>query len=42
MRRSPRQGAALAVAAKAYDMVEAHRVLAHQSEEITLKAVQAM
>ena len=32
----------LAVAAKAHDMVEVHRVLAHPSEEITQKTVQAM
>ena len=32
----------LAVAAKAHDMVEIHRVLAHPSEGITQKTVQAM
>ena len=41
-RRSPMQGAALVVAAKAHDMVEVHRVLEHPSEEITQKTVQAM
>ena len=33
---------ALAVAVKVHDMVEVHRVLAHPSEEITQKTVQAM
>ena len=42
VRRSPRQGATLAVAVKAHDIAEAHRVLAHPSEEITQKTVQAM
>ena len=42
MRRSPRQGVALAVVAKAYNMVEVHRVLAHPSAEITQKTVQAI
>ena len=42
VRRSPRQGAAMAVAAKAHDMVKVHRVLAHPSEEIMQKTVQAM
>ena len=42
VRRSPRQGAALAVAAKAHYMMEVHRVLEHPSEEITKKTVQAM
>ena len=42
MRRSPRRGAALVVAAKAHDTVEVHRVLAHPSEEITQKTVQTM
>ena len=42
MTRNPRQGAALAVAVKARDMVEVHCVLAHPSEEITQKTVQAM
>ena len=42
VRRSPRQVAALAVAAKAHDMMVVHRVLAHPSEEITQKTVQAV
>ena len=42
VRRSPRQGAVLAVAAKAHDMVKVHRVLAHPSEEITQKTVKVM
>ena len=42
VRRSPRQGAALAVAAKAHDMVKVHHVLAPLSEEIMQKTVQAM
>ena len=44
MTQSPRKGAALAlaVAAKAHDMMEVHRVLAYGSEEITQKTVQAM
>ena len=42
VRRSPRQGAAMAVAAKAHDMVKVHRVLAHPSEGIMQKTVQAM
>ena len=42
VRRSPRQGAVLAVAAKARNMIEVHRVLAHPSVEITKKMVQAM
>ena len=43
MRRSPRQGAELTVAAKTHDMVEVHhRVLAHPSEEVTQKTIQAM
>ena len=37
-----RQEAALAVVAKVHDTVEVHRVLAHPSEEITQKTVQAM
>ena len=36
------QGAALAVAARARDMIEVHLVLAHQSEEIALKTVETM
>ena len=32
----------LAVAVKAHGMMEVHRVLAHPSEEITQKTVQAM
>ena len=39
VRRSPRQGATLAVAAQAHGMVEVHRVLAHPSEEVTQKTV---
>ena len=35
VRLSPGRGTALAVAVKAHDMVEVHRVLAHPSEEIT-------
>ena len=42
VRRSPRQGAALAVATKVHDMVEVHRELAHPSGEITQKTAQAM
>ena len=42
MRRTPRQGAALAVATKAHDMMEVQRVPAHRSEEISQKTVQAM
>ena len=42
VRRSPRQGTALAVAVKAHDMVEVHRALAHPSEERTQKRVQAI
>ena len=42
VRRSPRQGVVLAVVAKAYNMVEVHRVLTHPSEEVTQKTVQAM
>ena len=42
VRRSLRQGAAFVVAVKAHAMVEVHRVLAHPSEEITHKTVQAM
>ena len=42
MRRSPRQEAVLAVAAKTHDMVEVYRVLAHPSEEMTQKTVQAI
>ena len=42
MRRSPRQEAVLAVAAKTHDMVEVYRVLAHPSEEMTQKKVQAI
>ena len=42
VRRSPRQGAAMAVAAKAHDMVKVHRVLVHPSEQIMQKTVQAM
>ena len=38
----PRQGAAVAVAVKAYNIIEVHCVLAHGSEEITQKMVQAM
>ena len=41
-KRNSRQGAALAVAAKAHAMVEVHRVLVHPSEEITQKTVRAM
>ena len=37
VRRSPRQGAAMAVAAKAHDMVKVHRVLVHPSEQIMQK-----
>ena len=39
VRRSPRQEAALAVAAKARDIVDVHRVLAHPSKEITQKSL---
>ena len=42
VRWSPRHGAAVAVAAKAHDIVKVHRVLAHGSKEITQKTVQAM
>ena len=42
VRKRPRQGAALAVAMKAHDMVELHRVLARPSKEITQKTTQAM
>ena len=42
VRRSPRQGATLAVAVKAHDMVSVHCVLAHPSEEITQGTAQAM
>ena len=42
MRRSPSQGAALAVVAKAHDKGEVNRVLAHPSKEITQQTVQAM
>ena len=42
VRRSPNQGVALAVAVKAHDMMAVQRVLAHPSEEITQKTVQAM
>ena len=41
-RRSPRRGAALVMAVKSHDVVEVHRVLAHPSEKITKKTVQAM
>ena len=37
VRRGPSQVAALAVAAKVCDMMEAHRMRAHPSEEITGK-----
>ena len=42
VRRSLRQGAALAVAVKAHDMAEVHRVPAHPSEERTQNTAQAM
>ena len=42
VRRSPRQEGVLALAVKAHDMVEVHRVLAHPGEEITQKTAQAM
>ena len=44
VRRSPRQGAALALAlaAKAHAIVAIHRALAHPSEEITQKTIQAI
>ena len=42
MRRSPSQVAALAVAAKARDIMKVHHMLADPSEEITQKTVQAM
>ena len=42
VRRSPRQETVLAVAAKPHDMVEVYRVLAHPSEEMTQKMVQAI
>ena len=42
VRGNPRQGVALAVAAKVHDMVEVYRVLVHPSEEITQKTVQAI
>ena len=42
VRRSPRQGVALAVVEKAYDVVEVHRVLAHPNEENMQKTIQAM
>ena len=41
-RKRPRQGVTLAVAIKAHDMVELHRVLARPSKEITQKTAQAM
>ena len=39
VRRSPRQGTALAVAAKAHDVIKVHHVLADLSKEITQKTV---
>ena len=42
VRRSLRRGAALAVATKAHDMVEVHRVLVHPCEEKTQKMAQAI
>ena len=42
VRRSPRQGAALAVAAKACNVMKVHHVLADLSEKITQKTIQAM
>ena len=42
MKRGPKQGAALAVAVKAHDMVEVHHVLAHPSDKITQRTAQAM
>ena len=42
VRRGPIQGAALALAANARDIVEVHRVLAHSSEEITQKTAQGV
>ena len=42
MKRSPTQEVAVMVAANAHDMFEIHRVLAHPSEKITQKTVQAM
>ena len=42
VRLGPRQGAALVVAVKSHNIIEVHHVLAHGSEEITQKMVQAM
>ena len=42
MKRSPTQEVAVTVAANAHDTFEIHCVLAHPSEKITQKTVQAM